>query len=61
MVKDRSRITFPVMLDIAPYAFLTKTDTFINWLPVFLTQQSRERLRPLHDALQNIRPTDSIE
>jgi hypothetical protein len=24
MVKDYSRVTFPVMLDMAPYAFLTK-------------------------------------
>jgi hypothetical protein len=38
-----------------------KIDILINWLPAFLTRQSRERLRSLHDVPQNIRPTDSIE
>jgi hypothetical protein len=61
MAKDCSRVTFPVMPDMALYAFLTKNGALINWLPAFLTQQSRERLRSLHDVPQNIRPMDSIE
>jgi hypothetical protein len=61
MLKDCSRVTFPIMLDMAPYAFLTKIITLINWPPAVLTRQRRERLRSLHDVLQNIRPTDSIE
>jgi hypothetical protein len=44
MVKDYSRVKFPVILDM-----------------VFLTRQSRERLKSLNDVPQNIRPTDSIE
>jgi hypothetical protein len=35
MVKDCSRVTFPVMLDMVPYAFLTKNGTLINWLLAF--------------------------
>jgi hypothetical protein len=45
MVKDCSRITFPVMFDMVPYAFLTKIVTLINGMLAFLTPQSRERLR----------------
>jgi hypothetical protein len=55
MVKDYSRITFPVMFDMVPYAFLTNIATFINWLTEFLTRQSRKRLRSLHDVSQKIR------
>jgi hypothetical protein len=61
MVKDGRRVPFPIMLDMAPYAFLTKIVTFINWLLAFLIRQSRERLRSLHNVPQNIWPTDSIE
>jgi hypothetical protein len=61
MVKDGSRVTFSVKLDMDSYAFLTKNGTLVNWLPVFLSQQSRERLRSFHDVPQNIRLTDSIE
>jgi hypothetical protein len=60
-VTDFSRVTVPAMLKMAPYAFLIKIGIFINWLPAFLTRQSRERLKPLHDVPQNILPTDSIE
>jgi hypothetical protein len=42
MVKYRSRITFPVMFDMATDAFLTKKLTLINWLQAFVTRQSRE-------------------
>jgi hypothetical protein len=41
IVKDCSRITFSIMLDMAPYPFLTKIDTFINWTSAFMTRQSR--------------------
>jgi hypothetical protein len=61
MVKYCRRVAFPVMLDMAPYPFLTEIVTFISWLPVFLTRQSRGRLRSLHDIPQNIRLTDLIE
>jgi hypothetical protein len=62
MVKYYSRVTFPVMLDMAPYAFLAKKIvTLINWLPECLIRQSRERINSLYDVPQNIRPTDSIE
>jgi hypothetical protein len=61
MANDCSRFTFLVMLDIASYHSLTKIVPIINWLPAFLTRQSRERWRPLYDVPQNIRPTDSIE
>jgi hypothetical protein len=30
-----------------------KINTFINWLPAFLTRQPRERFRSLHDVPQN--------
>jgi hypothetical protein len=61
MVKDCGRVTFPVMLDMAPYAFLRKIGALIKWLSAFLTRQCRERLKSLSDIPQNIRPTDSIE
>jgi hypothetical protein len=61
MVEDCSHVNVPVMSDMVPYAFLTKIGPLINWLPVFLTRQSRERFRPLPDVPQNIRPMDSIE
>jgi hypothetical protein len=61
MVKDCNRVTFPIMFDMVPYAFLTKIGTLVNWLPAFLTRQSRERLKSSHDIPHNIPPTDSIE
>jgi hypothetical protein len=38
-----------------------KIMTLLNWLPAFLTWQSRQRLRLLHDLPRNIWGTDSIE
>jgi hypothetical protein len=60
-VKDYNRVTFPVILNMAPYAFLTKI-----WYPYQLAvgishPAIPERLRSLHGIPQNIRPTDSIE
>jgi hypothetical protein len=45
MIKDCSRVSFPVILDMVPYVFLTKIGTLIDWLLMFLTRQSREGLR----------------
>jgi hypothetical protein len=39
MVKDCSRATLLIMLDMTPDAFLRKIITVINWLPAFLTRQ----------------------
>jgi hypothetical protein len=50
MVKDCSRVTFPIMLNMAPYVLLAKIVTVINWLLAFLTRQSRERLKSLYDV-----------
>jgi hypothetical protein len=41
MMKDYSRVTFLVMFDMVPYAFLAKIVTVTNWLLAFLTRQSR--------------------
>jgi hypothetical protein len=61
MVKDGSRFTFSIMLDMVLYAFLTQICTLIKWLPAFLTRRSRKWSRSLHDVTQNIWSMDSIE
>jgi hypothetical protein len=61
MVKHCVRVTFPVMFDMVPYAFLTKDCYPYQLLPAFLTGQFQKRFRSLHDVPHNIQPADSIE
>jgi hypothetical protein len=61
MVKDYSRVAFPVMLNMAPHAFLTN-----NCYPYQFTAGISHLAIPrmskvIIDVPQNVRPTDSIE
>jgi hypothetical protein len=61
MVKNCRHVTFPVMLDMGPYTFLTKNCSADQLAAGMSHRQSRERFRSSNDVPQNIRLTDSIE
>jgi hypothetical protein len=61
MAKDYRPVTFPVMLDMAPYASLTKNRYPYQLAAGISHSAITKTIKPFHDVPQNIRPTDPIE